>query len=89
MSRKGAKQKEMEHRKADIVGLMPKKLYDALHNYGYYMLVPSDAFPFKMRAIHKLGFEIILEADTESELLIEAGKALSVFNKSQADALTH
>jgi hypothetical protein len=89
MSRKGAKQKEIEHRKADIVGLIPKKIYDALHSYGYYLLAPSDAFPFKMRAIHKLGFEIILEADTEAELLIEAEKALSVFNKSQADALTH
>jgi hypothetical protein len=86
MSRKGTKEKELEHRKDDIVGLIPSKLYDALHAYGYYLLAPRDAFPFEVRAVHKRGFEVILEAETEEGLLIEAEKAMSVFNKIEEEA---
>jgi hypothetical protein len=87
MSKKSAKEMEISNKTKDILGLIPSALYQKLHEAGYYMLIPSDAFPFCIRAIHKRGFEAVLEANTEEELVAEAYKALDVFNGVNKEGL--
>ena len=73
--------------KTDILGLIPEAMYRRLHDFGYYMIIPMDAFPFCMRVIHKKGFEVVLESATEEGLIKEAEEALKVFNDNIGDVL--
>lgn len=72
MSQVDEEKKLLERKPVDIIGLIPKRITDAIMGMGYYYFEPLDAYPFKARVKHKLGFECILEGETEGAFVKEA-----------------
>lgn len=79
MSTKPEKVEQLERASIDIIGLIPKRLFDSLVYMGFYKVEPLDAYPFKLRVFHKQGIEAIIEGDTEEELLKDASSLLAVW----------
>lgn len=72
MSDSNEEKKLLERKPVDIIGLIPKRITDRIISMGYYYFEPLDAYPFKARVRHKLGFECILEGETEEKFLEDA-----------------
>lgn len=87
MSQKPKEEKLLERSSIDIIGLIPKRILDQLVTMGFYYIEPFDAYPFKLRVMHKLGFECILEADTEENLIKEGASVVELMGPTLTNVL--
>jgi hypothetical protein len=69
----------LERSSKDIIGLIPKRLFDQLIYMGFYKIEPLDAYPFKLRVFHKFGIEAVIEGADEKELLNDASSLVSLW----------